>query len=152
MIIQSVRLGELEVQEEELLHFAGGLPGFGGETKFAFVPNGEDSPFAFLQSVNEPNLTFLLADPFAFFNDYQFELDDIYVKELGLGEVLLKVLAIVTVPEKAEEMTVNLLAPIIINLETRLARQIVLENTPFTTKHQLFPAGFPQTAADKGGK
>lgn len=152
MVIESTRLGQLEVSEEEILKFPKGLPGFPNETVFAYIPYSPDSPLAFLQSVGEPNLTFLIVEPFAFFSDYQFELDDSYTQELGLaGESPVEVFNIVTVPDKTEEMTANLIAPIVVNWQTRTAMQIVLEKSAYTTRHRLFPQGFPKKT-NEGGK
>jgi flagellar assembly factor FliW len=151
-VIESTRLGKLDVSEEEILKFPKGLPGFQNETAFAVIPHGDGSPFAFLQSASEPDLTFLVVDPFTFFSDYQFELDDEYAREMGIaGDVPFQVFNIVTVPEKVEEMTANLLAPIIVNWQTRTAEQIVLGKTVLTTRHRLFPEGFPKKP-NKGGK
>lgn len=151
-MIQSTRLGQLDVSDEEYLRFPKGLPGFLNETAFAVVPHGDRSPFVFLQSVSDPDLTFLVVDAFDFFSDYQFEMDDECAKELGIAEdIPVQVLNIVTVPETVETMTANLLAPIIVNWKTRIAEQIVLEKTQFTTQHRLFPEGFPKKS-DEGGK
>lgn len=148
MVIKSTRLGKLAVASEEIVKFPHGLPGFAGETAFAFVPYGPDSPFAFLQSSTDPNLTFLIVEPFAFFADYQFELDDELVRELGLADnPAFQVFNIVTVPDKIEEMTANLLAPVVINWKQRVAMQTVLEKAAYTTRHRLFPNGFPAKPA-----
>lgn len=151
MLINSVRFGNVEVCERDIVRFPQGLPGFPEEKAFAFIPYGEGSPFAFLQSVNEPNLTFLVADPFAFFDDYTFELDDETVQQLNLNcDNSPQIVNIVTVPEKAEDMTTNLLAPVIINRQTRTAAQIVLEKTPYTTKHRLFPQWLSEHSTEGG--
>src|SRR5690554_4086507 len=86
MKIESTRFGTIEITEEDILHFPLGIPGFLHEKEFVLLPHGEDSPFSFLQSVNEPNLSFLLVEPFAFFQDYEFRLDDSVVKEMELTE------------------------------------------------------------------
>lgn len=144
MVIESTRFGSLEIDEKDVLGFPEGLPGFPAEKAFALIPYGPQSPFAFLQSVSEPDLTFLIAEPFAFFADYQFELADDLAASLGLaGKTLPQVFVIVTVPEKLEEMTANLLAPIVVNPRRQLAAQIVFDKTPYTTRHRLFPQGFP---------
>ena len=70
MKIKSTRFGELDVAENDVIHFSQGLPGFPEEYHFALLPQGEESPFFFLQSTQDPNLTFLLVDPFAFFAEY----------------------------------------------------------------------------------
>ena len=148
MIIQSTRFGQLELPDDSLLAFSHGLPGFPGEKGFVLLPYGEGSPFAFLQSVGDPDLTFLLADPFAFFADYQFELGDAVAAELGLSDANPpQVWCVVSVPEKTEEMTANLIAPVILNIRDRKGRQIVLEVKHYTTRHRMLP-----DAPAKGGK
>lgn len=152
MIIKSTRLGQLEANLEDILEFPNGLPGFLDEKKFILVPAEENSPFAFLQSVTEANLTFLIVDPFALFQDYEFILDEEAITDLQLSELNKpQIFNIVTIPEKAEEMTANLLAPVIINPHKRLAKQIVLDKGDYTTRHRLFPNGFNKLEA-KGGR
>lgn len=152
MVVNSTRFGQLEFAEDEIIRFPDGLPGFTDQTAFAVIPHSPDSPFVFFQSVGDPDLTFLMVAPFAFFSDYEFELDDGSVQALGIDDPKdVKVFNIVTVPEKTEEMTTNLLAPIVVNWCRRLARQTVLEKTAYTTKHRLFPQGFPAKPA-KGAK
>lgn len=152
MIIQSTRLGKLEVQPEAILNFPLGLPGFLDEKQFVLLPYDEASPFAYLQSVGEPNLTFIIVDPFFFFDDYAFSLDEQVIADLQISEKKSPhIFNIVTIPEKAEAMTANLLAPIVINPDKHLAQQIVLEKTSFTTRHRLFPNGFSKSDA-KGGR
>lgn len=148
MIIQSTRFGELDLPDDSILTFSHGLPGFSEEKTFVLLPYGDDSPFAFLQSTVNPDLTFLLADPFAFFVDYQFELNDATAAELGLSdENPPQIWCVVSVPEKAEEMTANLIAPVILNRRDRQGRQIVLEVKHYTTRHRMLP-----NAPAKGGK
>lgn len=152
MLIQSTRFGEIEVADAELIRFPAGLPGFPAEHAFAFLPYQPDSPFAFLQSATDPDLSFVITDPFPFFKDYSFKLEDAILAELGLADDNLpRIVNIVRIPEKTEEMTANLLAPIVINWASRMAMQIVLEKSPYTVRHRLFPQGLP-IQADKGGK
>lgn len=152
MIIESTRLGQLEVANEDLIDFPKGLPGFENEKRFTLLPCEVNSPFAYLQSVEDPNLTFLVVEPFSFFLDYEFSLDDDVISSLNLSsENLPRIFNIVTVPERAEEMTANLLAPVIMNPVQRIAKQIVLEKANYTTRHRLFPNGFPKVES-KGGK
>lgn len=152
MQIKSTRFGPIEIADNELIRFPHALPGFPGEKTFAFLPYQPESPFAFLQSVTEPDLTFVIVEPFAFFKEYSFNLDDTVATELGLSdENTPKIFNIVRIPEKIDEMTANLLAPIIVNWNNRKAIQIVLEKSPYTVRHRLFPQGLPDQTA-KGGK
>ena len=142
MKIQSTRFGELDVAENDVIHFSQGLPGFPEEYHFALLPQGEDSPFFFLQSTQDPNLTFLLVDPFAFFAEYHFEIDDKLVTQLGLSaEHPPMAFCIVNVPQgKMQNMTANLSAPIVINRFARLGRQVVLTDTSYSLRQRLYLA------------
>lgn len=152
MIIKSTRLGQLEIEDNEIIVFPKGLPGFTHEKQFVILPCEVNSPFAFMQSVIEPDLTFLIVEPFSFFKDYEFSLDEQVLEALQLSDDNRpQIFNIVTVPERTEDMTANLLAPVIINPLGRLAQQIVLEKTPYTTRHRLFPNGFPKMES-KGGR
>ena len=151
MNIQSTRFGEIEIDENEIITFSHGLPGFPNEKKFVSIVRDSESPFSFLQSATEANLTFLLANPFAFFKDYEFELEDEVAKELGVSlEKPPQIFIIATMREKLEDMTVNLLAPVVINGQDGVGRQIVLEKSVYTTRHKLFPAGLPQQTLQGG--
>ena len=153
MKMESTRFGTLEVSEEELLQFPHGLPGFQEEKCFAFFPYQPESPFAFLQSVTTPELAFVVIDPFAFFPDYVFKLEDSVVEEMELsGENLPQIFTIVRVTDKLDEMTTNLLAPIVVNAKVRTARQVVLENTSYTVRHLLFPNWATPVQEPQGGK
>lgn len=151
MQIQSTRFGKLDVPEDNIYHFPSGLPGFPDEKKFAFLESESQSPFFFLQSTANPHLTFVVVDPFFFFSDYTFELTDEIVQEMKLSkENPPKIFNIVTVRDPLDKTTVNLLAPVVVNRETKIAVQIVLEKTEYTTRHLLFPNGLPQKA--EGGR
>lgn len=143
MRIISTRLGDLDLPETSIFDFPHGLPGFVMEKTFVLLLHAEDSPFAFLQSTIEPNLTFLLVDPFSFFPDYRFEINDDLAAELNIGDDNLpQIWNIVTVPGgNVQRMTANLLAPIIINANDRVGMQLVLERTAYTTQHQLLAPG-----------
>jgi flagellar assembly factor FliW len=152
MIIESTRFGELEVAEEQLFSFPYGIPGFPEEKNFVYILHDAESPFSFLQSTTEANLTFLLVDPFAFFKDYEFVLDDEVAKELDLSqENLPQVFLIANAKERLTDMTVNLLAPIVMNGVNRTGRQVILDTPEYSIRHKLFPDGLPKEAV-KGGK
>jgi len=140
MIVQSTRFGELDVPDGQILDFAQGIMGFPEEKRFALMEYKPDSPFYFLQSLADPDLTFLLINPFAFFNDYEFDMDDALMAEIGVSaDNPPTVFNIATVKDKIENMTVNLAGPVLINLRDRKAAQWVIEKTQFPTRYPLFP-------------
>lgn len=151
MKIQSTRLGELTITDDNILNFAHGLPGFSSEKSFALLPQGPNSPFSYLQSIDNPDLTFVLVNPFAFFTEYSFAISDEVSDYLAVSEKNSPlVLNIVTIKDTLDKATANLLAPVIVNPQTRIAAQIVLEKTDYTTRHLLFPNGLPQQPAEGG--
>ena len=130
MKIMTSRFGEIEVAEDAVIHFAAGIPAFEEEHEFLIIPYGDDSPYSFLQSVKTPDLAFLIT------------IDDDVEHELALNspdDVL--IYTVLTLSGKEiRDLTANLIAPIVINARTRKGKQIVLDRSPYTTKHRLFPA------------
>lgn len=150
MKIESTRFGTLEVTPEQVIHFPHGIPGFLNEKAFVHLPHGEDSPFSFLQSTAEADLSFLLVDPFAFMSDYEFVLEEEIAGEMELSEENLpQVFLIATFKEKVTDMTVNLLAPIVVNQVKKVGRQIILDNPELSIRYRLFPD--PETKQTQEG-
>ena len=139
--IYTSRFGEIEVDEKKIVHFKDGIPAFEDEHEFVILPYEEESPYYFMQSLNSPDLAFLLTIPFLFFNDYTFEIDDETVKELGIEDSEnVFYYTMVTIPNGSiRYMTANLVAPIVLNGANMQAKQVVLEKSNYTTKHRLFP-------------
>lgn len=138
MIIKTDRFGELHVEEEVLIHFPEGILGFESLRQFLLVAREHDRGFAFLQSAEQPDLAFVVTDPLGFRPDYRPLLADADRAMLQWEEeASLQVLSILTVPEDVRDITANLLAPVVIHVEKRLGRQVVQENTSFSTRHRI---------------
>ncbi|ESU34146.1 hypothetical protein G3A_02440 [Bacillus sp. 17376] len=131
--------GEVEVEVEEILTFEKGIPGFVEETQFALLPLSDDESYFVLQSVSNPGLAFVLTNPFHFMKEYDFQLEDATVEELNLErEKDVAVFSILTVQDPFEKTTANLQAPIIINQRNRKAKQVILHEEQYKTKHPIF--------------
>lgn len=128
--------GELEIKEEEVYQFPKGLPGFEDETAYALIP-WEDTPFSYLQSVREPGISFLLVSPFMFVADYSFELGEADKEELRIEEQV-SVFSMVTIHSDTNKSTMNLLAPVVLNPEQRLGKQVVLHQSSYETRHLIW--------------
>ena len=139
--IETVRFGTIEVEESKIVRFPKGLPAFEDEHEFIIAPFDDETPYVFLQSVNTPDLAFMMTTPYLFFPDYEFRLNDTVLHELQISNPdELLVYTLLTIPAgNVRGMTANLLAPIVINKKTNQAQQVVLEKTDYTTKHLLFP-------------
>ena len=139
--VNTLRFGEVEVAEDKIVHFADGIPAFEDEHEFVIVPYDEESPYVFLQSLATPDLAFLMTMPFVFFPDYEFELDDENQEKLKLyRQEDMLIYTLITVNNgKVQDMTANLMAPVVLNTANMQARQLVLDKSGYMTKHRLFP-------------
>ena len=131
--------GELSIDEQDIIRFPHGLPGFADEKRFVLLPLA-DTPFVILQSVDTPALGFVLIEPFSYFPSYEIELDEATLEQLGIeSERDVALYVILTVADPFDNTTANLQAPVVINARKRIGKQVILTNTPYKTKHRLFP-------------
>jgi flagellar assembly factor FliW len=140
MILESGRFGTIEVDEENAFHFTYGIPGFEELKRFVFLREDDESPFAYMHSIDDGNVSFIVVNPFIFFPNYDFEISVEIETELGVesSEEIL-VWSIITAQDTLESATANLLAPIVLNVNRKLGGQVVLHHTEYQTKHLLFP-------------
>lgn len=137
MRLETERFGTIEIEEDQIYEFKKGIPGFEHLRKFIDIEM-EDAPLSFLQSIEDDNLAFLIADPFVFFPNYEFDLSSRVIEELKVTtpeDVLVR--CIMTAGESLQSSSLNLVAPIVMNIENRLGEQVVLSNTSYSTKHTL---------------
>lgn len=139
MEIETSRFGTIEVQEDEVIVFPRGIPGFSMNKRFFLIPHREGSPFIWLQCVDDPDLAFVTVEPLMACRDYSFVLPDGVQEELRIAhEDQLMVLGIVTIPrDDPDAMTVNLLGPIVINTDERIACQHILDPAVYPVRHPL---------------
>lgn len=147
--LDTPRFGTVTATEEALLEFPAGLIGLPDCRRFARVPFHDAAmPFEWLQCIDDVAIAFLITDPQAFFPEYGVtvppeDLTDIELTEDAEGQVR----CIVTVPERVGDMTANLLAPVVVNTRQRLAKQVVLADPRYLTKHRLFPEAAPDAGS-----
>ena len=131
--------GKVQIKEEDIITFPQGIPGFVEEKEYVLLPLGDESPFVVLQAVNNSNLAFITLEPGNFIKGYEFEISDNVVDKLKIEENKdVIVLAIATVKDKMSEMTVNLAAPVVINIKEKLGKQVILDREDYPVKYQLF--------------
>lgn len=152
MIVNSSLLGEIEIDAQDIIHFAEGIPAFEDYKQYIIIPLDEKSPFYYLQSVEEPELCLVIARPFGFFPDYEIEIADEELQRLDVqGEAgNLAIYVILTIPEDFQLTTANLLAPLVINPENRQAVQYVVVNAKYSTRHLIFKSEKTAAAAREG--
>ncbi len=141
--------GKIEVKEEEFLVFEQGIPGFSEEKQFVLLPFPENEWFEILQSTTTPQIGFVVTNPFLFFKEYDFELDENSLSLLGSpSEKDIKVLSVLTIKDSLKDSTANLQAPVIINLKNNKSKQVILNNSTYQTKHLIFAQ--PEHTGQKG--
>lgn len=131
--------GVKEYEEKDILSFKKGLPGFEGLNKFIIFPVEDNEIFSILHSLEDDSIGLVVASPFYVIKDYEFKLEDEKTDELKIEspeDVL--VLNTVTLNSDIENITVNLKAPIIINIKNKLGEQIILDNPNYSIRHSLF--------------
>lgn len=136
MIIQTSRFGPLEVDADRFINFVEGVLGFPDQHQYALVQTGEGSGFYWLQAVDTPDLAFVVCDPRLFVTDYQVpvkldELEGIEITQEEDAQVF------VIVNKVNDVLTGNFQGPLVINVKTRRARQLVLSDKRFATRHPL---------------
>ncbi|AST56860.1 flagellar assembly protein [Thermoanaerobacterium thermosaccharolyticum] len=138
MNIKTKNFGLVSYNEEDVLYFDDGIPGFEGLKSFILLSVDEYTPFKWLQSLDDTNIAFVIIDPKVVVKDYKVEINEETVKLLDIKDLNhILVFAIVVIPDEIEKMTANLKAPIIINAENNKGMQILLDNDDYMIKHPI---------------
>ncbi len=125
--------GELtkSLGENAIITFEDGVPAFEDSKRFSLVTNDDIKPFMYLKSLEIEELGFVCIDPFLINKDYLIKITAADLAKLQLKDPQdALVFCFVTVRSEPQENTANLLAPVIINIKNRKAKQIILENYP----------------------
>ena len=140
MKIQTTRFGEIAVSNEEVYFFPEGMLGFGAFKKYFTLENPTGGPFEWLQSINAPNLAFVICDPILFMPDYQIKVKSEELESIKLEDIADAIVRVVLVVPKGkpEKMTANLQGPIVFNTQEKLAKQVVLAGDKYGTRHRVF--------------
>lgn len=135
MIIQTKYLGEIKVDKEKVIYFEEGLPGFVEETQFVLLHLPGNEVFQTLQSIHSPHLAFIVTSPYHFYDSYELKLDEALIRKLKIKkEEEVAIYTIVTLKDPFHTSTVNIKAPLIINLTNRLGKQYILNDETYSTK------------------
>lgn len=135
MTVVTQRFGEVRFNETDVFEFPWGLPGFSDLRHFLALSLAEQPNFVWLQSIDDPKIALPAADPWQIFPDYEPRMPAYATEALDLHDPEdFTVLCVVVVTPGAEEMTMNLMAPVVLNLKTRRARQVMLENSDYSVR------------------
>lgn len=140
MNIETRFFGQIEIDDEKIIHFKDGIPGFEHLTKFLFMTDKDDnSPFCWLQSIEDLDIVFTLFDVLSFLPNYEPTVEEEYLQNLGeFVEDDLAIYCIANIGQNIQEMTINLKAPVVINLENRQAKQVICNNEDYPIKYYIY--------------
>ena len=125
--VVSSRFGELDVPVDRVLHFPQGLIGFPRARRFVILDHRPGSPFKWMLCLEEPDVAFAVVEPATLVPAYEPPLE-LAARTLGVDPADVVLFVIVTIPPDPTAMTVNLMAPVVVDLRTRRSRQLVLED------------------------
>lgn len=143
MLVKTKYFGENDLAEEKILTFENGIMGFEDYKKYAILFDSEKGEnkgaISWLQSLDEEMLAIPIIDPLVIKEDYNPIVEEELLKPLGqLTEENMAMLVTMTIPADLEEMTVNLRAPLIINLDTKKGCQVIVENKDYEIKYKIY--------------
>ena len=147
MRIDTTRFGTVEIDERRILEFPEGLLGFPQHKRYALIQTNDDPVFFWLQSIDEPALAFVVCDPRAFVPDYRVPVRQADLEALGIRD-LTDCQVLVIVNKVGDELTGNLLGPLVIGASSLRGRQLVLSDRRYNTRHPLMRLA-PRSAVSK---
>ncbi len=132
-----------------------GMPGFVDSKRFVIIQNKENSPFFWYQSLDDPDLAFVITDPNQFVPDYQPDfkqhLQNISWVDLNESFKEIACYVVVNIPKGApEKMTGNFLGPLVMDLSSRVAVQLVIPDNNYSLKTRLLSQPSSQQVTSQG--
>jgi flagellar assembly factor FliW len=144
-IVNSSRLGELEVPTEAMIDFPDGMIGVGG-SRFALLTRDQGDAFKWLQETSRPELALPVTDPFQFFPDYEVLLSDDEAERIGVTDPgTAQVLVVVRADDDPGQISANLLAPILVS--AGVGHQVMNEASWAPLREPLLSGGRSKVAA-----
>jgi flagellar assembly factor FliW len=140
MKINTVRFGELDIDEKRIFKFTLPIIGFNELKEFIILDLNKDNFFKWLQSVEDPALAFPVVSVFSMDIDYSIDLPDNVIDALKIqsAESLL-VMNVASIPQdNPQGATINLLAPLVFNVDELLAGQVILSGSGYDISFPLF--------------
>jgi len=142
MKLASTKLGELEYSPDSVIHFKNGLIGLENYQNFILLEENDFAPFGYLQSIDEPSFTLIVINPFFIDPNYTLDLlsDELESIDVHSANEFMA-LAIVVFSPIPEQITVNLKAPILVNIKNKQARQVLLISDTYTVSDPMIKSG-----------
>ena len=145
MNVQTTRFGVVEVDEDRIITFPAGLLGFSSFMQYTLLQPHDEGVFFWLQAVETPELAFVVTDPTLWVKEYEATIRREQMTELGLKS-LDDAQVFVIVNKYDRTLTANLQGPLVVNVHSRQAMQLVLAEKRWATRHEIVQLGEPVQA------
>lgn len=150
MVVKIDKVKQTGQIQECLINLPGGMLGFKDYKQFVLIESEEYAPFKCLQSIDAPQIKFLMINPVDFFPKYDIELSELDTEELDIKDTHdVKIVTTVTVDRTDGWMTTNLMGPVVINTRSLVGKQIVLDRDTYGTKHIIGNQSYYQAAQEQ---
>lgn len=134
--IETARFGTVEVDEEAILEFVEGLPGFPDCRRFVILEHDRRSPVRWMQSVDRGEIAFLVADPHDVLPAWELPIPAATLERLGIDAAAPGAIGVLLILNVAgERLTANLRAPVVVDVARRRAMQVILEDDRLPLRH-----------------
>lgn len=135
MEVQTTRFGPIHITADDLIRFPEGLPGFADCRDWVLLADGKNAALAWLQSVERPDVAFAVVSPRRHVAGYRLHVARQELEPLEFDDLQsARVLAIVG--RNSRSITLNLKAPVVLNVDRRLGRQVIA-NGDWSVQHEL---------------
>ena len=142
MRINTRVFGEIEIDDQKIIHFVGGIVGFPQLTDFALIHDTEKQATCsvkWLQSLQEPEFAMPVLDPILVSPDYNPVVEDELLKPINIVNTeSILVLVTITIPKDIKNMSVNLQAPFVINADEKKACQIIVDTDKYPIRFPIY--------------
>jgi flagellar assembly factor FliW len=137
--VSTTRFGEIQCDKSDILTFPEGILGFETHKTFTIVDPNDHTFVMWLQSVEDGQVAFPIIEPKIFAPDHSIKLLSYELQSIQVDHVdKLKVFCILTIPQDVTKISANLKAPIVINSERRLGKQVVLQDNKLSVRHEIY--------------
>ncbi len=133
--IETSRFGLIEVDSRSVLHF-NGLPGFSKAKRFVVIDHAETTSFSWLISLDDPDLAFVIANPWHFFPGYDPAVVPRHLKSLGIKDAN-HLETVVFATFQGRKVSLNLSAPVLINRESMCGIQVILDDPRYSAREEV---------------
>ena len=144
MVAETKFFGTIDIEDDKIIHFPMGIVGLENLKNFALIFDSEReerSKISWLQSMDDPMMVFPVINPIDIMEDYAPTIEDELIKIIGdPADADILIFVTMSIPADITKMTANLKAPFIINTVDRKAMQVIVENSDYEVKYNVYDA------------